>query len=99
MKSSKPGKASSKVEIQDVSKHGIWIYVAGQEYFLPNERHPWFQDATIAEISNVQFLFGQYLRWPVLDIDLDLDSLKHPEKYPLIAKYTPRRDSRRKKAA
>ena len=98
MKSSAPGKATSKVEIQNISKFGIWLYVSGQEFFLPYERHPWFKDATVAEISNIEFLFGHHLHWPDLDVDLDLDSLKHPEKYPLIAKYT-RRDSHRKKAA
>src|SRR5947207_3715999 len=100
MKSSALGKVTSKkVEIQNISKFGLWLFVTGKEYFLPYERHPWFKDATVAEISNVQFFFGHHLRWPDLDVDLDLDSLQHPERYPLIAKYTPRRENRRKKAA
>jgi len=112
MKLSKPGKITSpplrlggpakavvagKVEIQSISTFGLWIYVSSKEYFLPYERHPWFKDATITEISNVQFLFGHHLHWSDLDVDLDLESLNHPEKYPLIPKH--RRESRHKKAA
>ena len=99
MKSSAPGKTTSKVEVQNVSKFGIWLYVTGKEYYLPYEQFPWFKDATVSEITNIQFQFGHHLHWPDLDVDLDLDSLEHPEKYPLIAKHTPRREHRHKKAA
>ena len=75
-----------------VSQIMAYIRALGQTPFPP-------KDATVAEISNVQFFFGHHLHWPDLDVDLDVDSLEHPEKYPLIAKYTPRRESRRKKAA
>jgi len=34
MKSFALGKSTSHVEIQEISKHGIWIYVMGREYFL-----------------------------------------------------------------
>jgi len=95
MKSSALGKITSKVEVQNISTFGVWLYAAGKEFFLPYERHPWFKDATVGEITNVQFLFEHHLHWPDLDVDLDIDSLQHPEKYPLVAKHTPRR----KKAA
>ena|ERR1035437_1181072 len=93
------GSVAEKVEVQNISKFGVWLYVAGKEFFLPCERHPWFKDATVAEISNIEFLSGHHLHWPDLDVDLDLDSLEHPEKYPLTAKYSRRRESRHKKAA
>jgi len=99
MKLSSRGKTTSKVEVQDISTFGVWLYVAGKEYFLPYERHPWFRDATVAEISNIEFLFGHHLHWPDLDVDLAVDSLEHPEKYPLIAKYVSRRTNKGKKAA
>jgi len=54
------------------------------EHFLPYESYPWFLNATIKQIYNVKLLFGFHLRWPDLDIDLELDALKHPESYPLI---------------
>ncbi len=90
---------AEKVEVQNISKFGLWLYVAGKEFFLSYDKHPWFKDATVAEISNIEFLFGHHLHWPDLDVDLDLDSLEHPEKYPLMAKHTSRREIRRKRAA
>ena len=83
MKSAKRGKSTSKVEVQGVSKFGVWLYVQGVEYFLPYEEYPWFKNATISEVMNVRLINQEHLEWPDLDIDLELDSLKQPENYPL----------------
>ena len=83
MKLLRHGRNISKVEIQGISNHGIWIYVDGEEYFLSYSSYPWFLNATVEQVYNVEFLFGCHLRWPDLDVDLELDALKHPEKYPL----------------
>ena len=61
---------------------GIWLLVNDREYLLPFETFPWFREATIAQIHHLT-MHGQYLRWPDLDIDLELESLAHPERYPL----------------
>jgi hypothetical protein len=74
------------VEILNISRAGIWLYVRSKEYFLPYENFPWFKEATVSEIYNVKLLHRHHLRWPNLDIDLELESLDHPERYPL--KYT-----------
>jgi hypothetical protein len=84
MKSSALGKNTSPVEVQEISHHGIWIYVKDWEYFLPYKDYPWFKEAKISEVCNVQLLHGMHLHWPDLDVDLELESLQHPEKYPLI---------------
>lgn len=84
MKSSAVGKNISHAEVQNISKHGIWLYVKGQEYLLPFKDYPWFKDAKVAEIQNVRLLHGMHLHWPDLDVDLELESLQNPEKYPLI---------------
>jgi hypothetical protein len=44
---------------------------------------PWFREATIREITNVQLPSPHHLYWPDLDIDLAVESIEHPEKYPL----------------
>lgn len=83
MRSRGRGKDTSPaVEILNVSPHGIWILVGEREFFLSREDFPWFADATIAEISNVES-YRSYLRWPDLDVDLAIDSLQNPEKFPL----------------
>jgi len=84
MKSSALGKSISPVEVQEISQHGIWIYIKGREYFLPYKDYPWFKEAKVSEVFNVQLLHGMHLHWPVLDVDLELEALQHPEKYPLI---------------
>ncbi|MBI4370117.1 MAG: DUF2442 domain-containing protein [Elusimicrobia bacterium] len=83
MKSKTRGKSTSGVEILNVSSHGLWIYVQGKEYALPFEEFPWFKEAKISDIERVEIIQNQHLYWPKLDIDLDLDSLENPEKYPL----------------
>lgn len=86
MKLQQRGKNTSEIEISNVSMHGIWLYVNGKEYFLSYKEYPWFKNAKIKEIHNVQLLHDASLRWPELDVDLELDSLDNPEKYPLIFK-------------
>lgn len=84
MKLQNPGKSiSAKAEIQNISREGIWIFVINQEYFLPFTDFPWFKRATIEQIYNLEFFHGKHLSWPALDVDIELDSLKHPESYPL----------------
>ncbi|HEX5038460.1 MAG TPA: DUF2442 domain-containing protein [bacterium] len=83
MKSHKLGKGISGAEIQNISSDGIWLLVAGREYFLDYDRYPWFRKATVDEIANVKLLGSNHLHWPDLDVDLEIDSLEHPEKYPL----------------
>lgn len=83
MKLKSPGKNILIVEVTQISPNGIWIIVADNEYFMSYEDYPWFKEATVAQIHCVQFQHGFHLRWPDLDIDLELDSLASPEKYPL----------------
>jgi hypothetical protein len=83
MKSARRGKSTSLAEISNVSAHGLWLYAVDREYFISFETHPWFRNATIAQLTNVQLLHGHHLHWPDLDVDLEMDSLAHPERYPL----------------
>ncbi len=93
MKLLRRGRSILKARIQGISNHGVWLYACGGEYFLSYKSYPWFLNATIKQIYNVEFLFGFHLRWPDLDVDLELDALKHPEKYPLMCSGTSRRNA------
>jgi hypothetical protein len=84
MKSEGPGTSISEVEVLNISAHGLWLYVNGKEYFLPYTQYPWFRDARVNAVLNVQLLHENHLYWPDLDVDLDIDSLEHPEDYPLV---------------
>ena len=82
MKSLKSGKSSS-VSVENITQFGIWMFVNGKEYFLSYEDYPFFEDQTIKSIQNVKLLHGFHLFWPDLDVDLEIDNLENPEKYPL----------------
>ncbi len=74
----------SDVEVLNISSHGVWLSVLATEYFLPFFSYPWFRRATVSQIQNVELLSGRHLHWPDLDVDLEVESLVNPEKYPLI---------------
>jgi hypothetical protein len=76
--------STSEAEILNISEHGIWLYVQGKEYLLSYDQFPWFKGATVEEILDVQLLHGHHLHWPKLDVDLELESLEHPERLPLV---------------
>ncbi len=67
-----------------INNQGIMISVAGNDYFLSYNRVPWLKDATVRNILNIKMLGNNAVEWPDLDVDLEVDSLKHPERYPLV---------------
>ena len=85
MSSLQPGEDISGIAVTDISPDGIWVLASGEEYFLPYEQFPWFKKGTVEQILNVIEEAPQRYHWPDLDIDLGLDSVKNPEKYPLKA--------------
>jgi len=86
VKSSRRGKSTLKPEITNISEHGFWMFFKRKEYFLPFDQFPWFKNATVRQISDVQLWHDQHLHWPSLDVDLSFNIIEHPEKYKLIAK-------------
>ena len=84
MRSQEPGASTSDVEVANIDKHGVWLFVNGAEYFLPYTDYPWFKDAKVADILDVQLLHQEHLHWPALDVDLSVESLRRPDGYPLL---------------
>ena len=80
-----PGPGTSPVEVTNVSPHGFWLLVGERELFVPFKDFPWFREATVREITNVELPSPHHLYWPELDIDLAVESIEHPEKYPLVS--------------
>ena len=85
MKSENIGIDTSGVEVLNISPHGFWLMVRGREYFLSFGDFPWFRHATLDRLFAVQLLHDEHLYWPDLDVDLDLDRIENPGKYPLVA--------------
>jgi hypothetical protein len=86
MKSATNGASTSSVEVTNISAHGFWLWVAGKEYFLPFTDFPWFKNAKVADILNVERPGDDHLHWPAIDVDLTLDMIENPRAYPLIYK-------------
>lgn len=85
MRSLKNGKDIS-VSVENISSFGIWLFVKGKEYFLSYDEYPYFKEQTLKSIQNVKLFHDFHLYWPDLDVDLELDNLENPEKYPLKSK-------------
>jgi hypothetical protein len=82
---SMPGTIASDAEVTNLSAHYLWVLVDDEELALPFSEFPWFKVATIDQLLNVVRPSGQHLYWPDLDVDHSLDSIRHPERYPLKA--------------
>ena len=80
------GKITLEVEVTQIHKQGIWLLIGEKELFLSFENFPWFRNASVGAIHNVELVNERHLHWPDLDIDLAVESIEHPERFPLIAK-------------
>jgi hypothetical protein len=74
------------VEVTNVSNHGFWLMLGPEELFVPFAQFPWFKDAAIAKLMHVERPQQHHLYWPDLDIDLAVESIRHPEKFPLVSR-------------
>jgi hypothetical protein len=86
MKSERPGRNTSELEVTNISLQGFWILVNKKEYFLPFTTFPCLRQAKLDDIVNVEVFNNQHLYWPSLDIDLTLDIIDNPGKFPLVYK-------------
>ncbi len=93
MKSARPGKSISVVEVTNISARGFWLLIGGRERFVAFKEFPWFRHASIGQLMKVELPSPNHLYWPDLDVDIAVDSIDHPERYPLKSRvYTsPRR--------
>lgn len=90
MKSETRGEGNSAAEITNISQHGFWLFIDGRELFVPFLEFPWFKNAPVGAILNVELPHPQHLYWPDLDVDLSVESIEHPERFPLISKEEPK---------
>ena len=81
-----PGTGTFPAEVSHVSRHGLWLLADDEELLLPFEQFPWFKNATIEQIMTVERPTADHLYWPLLDVDLALQSVRDPASFPLIAK-------------
>lgn len=80
------GESTSAAEVTNVSAHGLWLLVDDHELFLAFRDFPWFAEATIQQLTDVRRPSSHHLHWPALDVDLAVQSLAQPERYPLVSR-------------
>lgn len=73
------------VEVTNISQHGFWLLLRDEELFLPFSEFPWFRDVTVGKIVRVELPSKDHLYWPELDVDLSVESIRHPERFPLVS--------------
>jgi hypothetical protein len=85
MKSAALGTRISRPEVSNISKHGFWLLIGKEEFFLSFKEFPWFETAIVKSILNVELHGTDHLHWPDLDVDLTIESIRYPERYPLVS--------------
>ena len=82
----KSNSSNTSVSVLMINDKGLMLSVLGQDYFVSFNRLPWMKNATIRDVLDVRMCGHDAIEWSNLGIDLEIDSLKHPERYPLVMK-------------
>jgi len=81
-----PCPAVNAGEGKTISRHGLWLLLDDEELLVPFEQFPWFRTATVEQITTVERPTPDHLRWPLLDVDLSVESIRAPERFPLVSR-------------
>lgn len=80
------GPVTLAAEVTNISAHCFWLLLGDEELAVPYSEFPWFKKATIEQLCEVQRPSESHLYWPLLDVDLSVESIRHPEKFPLLSR-------------
>jgi hypothetical protein len=78
--------STSTVEITHISSNGVWLLTHDEELFMSYDDFPWFKSQQIKSVINVEEQSPGHFYWPDIDVDLTLETIRHPERFPLQAK-------------
>jgi hypothetical protein len=81
-----PGIGTSAVEVTNISGHCFWLLLGDEEISVAFADFPWFRNATVDQITTVQWPSADHLYWPLLDVDLSVQSLRDPAAFPLVSR-------------
>jgi hypothetical protein len=82
------GVTTLDVEVTNISAHGFWLLLGGEELAVPYADFPWFKKATVEQIVAVERPTENHLYWPELDVDLSVEALRRPDSFPLVSRMT-----------
>ena len=81
-----PGAPTSEIEVSLVSNKGFWLLLDNEELFVSYGEFPWFKQATVEQITTIERPSSNHLYWPLLDVDLSVESVRNPALFPLTSK-------------
>ena len=79
------GTSTSEIEVSLVSNKGFWLLLGDEELFVAYTDFPWFKQATIGQITTIEWPSADHLYWPLLDVDLSVATIRDPALFPLIS--------------
>ena len=85
-KSDRLGTATFQATVENISENGFWVFLGDREVFVSFHEFPWFREAPVAKILDVQRPARDHLYWPALDVDLSLESIEDPKRFPLVSR-------------
>ncbi len=68
-------KTFPKVEVTVIASHGMWLKVRDREIFMSYDDFPWFKDAPIGKVLNVEEPNPGHLYWPDLDVVVGIKTI------------------------
>jgi hypothetical protein len=80
------GNSTSLVEVTHISSNGVWLLTHDEELFMSYDDFPWFKSQQLKSVINVEEQSPGHFYWPEIDVDLTLEIIRHPERFPLLAK-------------
>lgn len=80
------GNNISPAEVTHISSHGVWLLTRTEELFMSYEDFPWFKSQPVNAILRVEEPSPNHFYWPDIDVDLTMDMIKHPDRFPLQAR-------------
>ena len=80
------GIPTSEIEVSQASNKGFWLLLHDEELFVPFAEFPWFKKASMEKLMTVEKPSADHLYWPLLDVDLSIESIRNPAAFPLVSK-------------
>ena len=76
--------SNTLAKVLTITENGILLSIPEGDFFLNYKDYPWFRNAPINQVFDVEMEGDYAVRWNALDVDLEIESILHPERYPMI---------------
>lgn len=73
-----------KIKVTDITEEGVSLDIKGEAHIMLYKDFPWLRRVTAEELGNIVLRWDDEVVSPDLEVELGLDTLVHPENYPLV---------------